>query len=345
MAKSPAGSGSSSATSARTRGSTATSPSARRTPEPRFGVLSPVVGVVDPAGEDRRAGGRPGADGALRLRRAGADRRRGDRLRGVLRAARGVHLLGGRARLSAVHRPAVASAVGRLHERAGQRQPRGHPGGVGRRDRQPRRRATSSSSAGGKTFTVATPQPGTNTYKLSVPAEQVPAGTHTLIARAVDRVGNFSTATAAITLTLADRDGDGVLEDTDCNDRAPLNQARRDRDPRQRRRRGLQRRRHPPHRRRELPEPVAREHEDHQGDDAQGPRRAPGARVELRCAGRGCPFSVRRFNAKGGARLDLRKQYFPQGQAAGRGDARDPRACARVQRQGRASRCASAGRR
>jgi len=164
-------------------------------------------------------------------------------------------------------------------------------------------------SAGGKTFTVRSPEADGRTFKLSVPAEQVPAGTHTLIARAVDRVGNFSTATAAITLTLADRDGDGVLEDTDCNDRAPLVKPGAIEIPGN----GLD--------------------EDCNGADTLPTvgasfqnqwlastrttkvttlkvRGVPlGARVELRCAGRGCPFSVRRFTAKGGA-LDLRKQYF-----------------------------------
>jgi hypothetical protein len=39
-------------------------------------------------------------------------------------------------------------------------------------------------------------------------------------------------------------------------------------------------------------------------------RGAPaGARIEVRCSGRGCPFSVRRFTSKGGT-LDLRKQYL-----------------------------------
>ena len=39
-------------------------------------------------------------------------------------------------------------------------------------------------------------------------------------------------------------------------------------------------------------------------------RGAPaGARIELRCSGRGCPFSVRRFTSRGGT-LDLRKQYL-----------------------------------
>jgi hypothetical protein len=164
-------------------------------------------------------------------------------------------------------------------------------------------------SAGGKTFTVTSPEPDGRTFKLSVPAEEVPAGTHTLIARAVDRVGNFATATAAVTLTLADRDGDGVFEDTDCNERAPLIKP------------GA------------IEIPGNGIDEDCNGVDTLPTvaasfqnqwlastkttkvttlkvRGAPvNARVELRCAGRGCPFSVRRFNAKGGS-LDLRKQYF-----------------------------------
>lgn len=164
-------------------------------------------------------------------------------------------------------------------------------------------------SVGGKTFTVNRPQADGRTFTLSVPADQVPAGTHTLIARAIDHVGNFATATAGVTLTLADRDGDGVLEDTDCNDFAPLVKPGATEIPGN----GLD--------------------EDCNGADALPTvgasfqnqwlastkttkvttlkvRGAPvNARVELRCAGRGCPFSVRRFNAKGGT-LDLRRQYF-----------------------------------
>jgi hypothetical protein len=164
-------------------------------------------------------------------------------------------------------------------------------------------------SVAGKTFTVFTPEPRTNTYKLSVPAEQVPAGTHSLIARALDRVGNFATANATVTLTLADRDGDGVLEDADCNDRAPGTKPGATDFPAN----GID--------------------ENCDGVDALpivgatfssqwvASRKttrmtalkikgAPlGARVEVRCAKKGCPFSVRRFNAKGGT-LDVRKQYF-----------------------------------
>ena len=63
-------------------------------------------------------------------------------------------------------------------------------------------------------------------------------------------------------------------------------------------------------------------------------RGAPaGARIELRCARRGCPFSVRRFTSKGGT-LDLRKQYLRRAQAARRHHARGPRAGAGSRRQG-----------
>ncbi|MBE2316452.1 putative metal-binding motif-containing protein [Solirubrobacter sp. CPCC 204708] len=154
-----------------------------------------------------------------------------------------------------------------------------------------------------------TPERDGRTYKLSVPASEVPAGTHTLIARAVDRVGNFATSAATVSVTLADRDGDGVLEDADCND---FNPAARP---------GA------------VDRPDNGVDENCDGTDALPRvdatianawewssrttrntslkvRGAPaGARLELRCAGRGCPFSVRRFTSKGGT-LDLRRQYF-----------------------------------
>jgi hypothetical protein len=161
----------------------------------------------------------------------------------------------------------------------------------------------------GKTFTAYTPETDGRAYKLQIPGGEVPAGTHTLIARAVDRVGNFATTTATVTASLADRDGDGVLEDADCDDTKPT------------------------------VKPGAVDRPDNGIDEncdgadslprvdatvanswvwtskttrvtSLKVRGAPmGARVELRCAGRGCPFSVRRFDAKGGT-LDLRKQYF-----------------------------------
>ena len=76
-------------------------------------------------------------------------------------------------------------------------------------------------SIAGKTFTVSAPEADGRTYRVQIPGGEVPAGTHTLIARAVDRVGNFASTTATVTATLADRDGDGVLEDADCNDTNP----------------------------------------------------------------------------------------------------------------------------
>ena len=161
----------------------------------------------------------------------------------------------------------------------------------------------------GKTFTASAPEADGRTFKLQIPGSEIPAGTHTLIARAVDRVGNFASTTATVTATLADRDGDGVLEDADCNDANPSVR------------------------------PGAVDKPDNGIDEnCDGPdalprvdatvsnswvattrttkttilkvRGAPaGARIELRCAGRGCPFSARRFTSKGGT-LDLRKQYL-----------------------------------
>lgn len=161
----------------------------------------------------------------------------------------------------------------------------------------------------GKTFTVYTPDGDGRTFRAKIPAEEVPAGTHTLIARAVDRVGNFTTATATVTTTLADRDGDGSLEDTDCNDRAPLvkpggteilgNGIDENCD-------GVDGR------------PAVTATVQNQWVASKRTTRvttlkvrgAPaGARVEVRCAKRGCPFSKRAFYARGGV-LDLRKQYF-----------------------------------
>jgi hypothetical protein len=162
---------------------------------------------------------------------------------------------------------------------------------------------------GGKTYTAYSPEADGRTFRLSVPADEIPAGTHTLIARAVDRVGNFATATAAVSFTLADRDGDGSLEDTDCNDRAPLVKP------------GAS----------EIPGNGVDENCD--GVDGRPlvtatvqnqwvastrttrvttlkVRGAPaGARVEIWCGKRGCPFRKRAFYARGGV-LDLRKQYF-----------------------------------
>ena len=65
----------------------------------------------------------------------------------------------------------------------------------------------------GKTFTASAPEADGRTFKLQIPGAEIPAGTHTLIARAVDRVGNFASTTATVTATLADRDGDGVARE------------------------------------------------------------------------------------------------------------------------------------
>ena len=161
----------------------------------------------------------------------------------------------------------------------------------------------------GKTFTASAPEADGRTFKLQIPGSEIPAGTHTLIARAVDRVGNFASTTATVTATLADRDGDGVLEDADCNDANPSIRPGG------------------------VDKPDNGIDENCDGADALPRvdatvsnswvattrttkttilkvRGAPaGARIELRCSGRGCPFSVRRFTSKGGT-LDLRKQYL-----------------------------------
>lgn len=164
-------------------------------------------------------------------------------------------------------------------------------------------------TVGGKTFTVSRPESDGRTFKLDVPAQEVPPGTHTLIARAVDRVGNFATTTATVTFTLADRDSDGVLEDGDCNDTSaaikpgaidvPANGVDENCD-------GVD----------SLPVVAATVQNQWSATTKATKvltlkvRGAPaGARLEVRCAGRGCPISVRRFNAKGGT-LDLRRQYF-----------------------------------
>ena len=164
-------------------------------------------------------------------------------------------------------------------------------------------------SIAGKTFTVAAPEADGRTYRLQIPGGEVPAGTHTLIARAVDRVGNFASTTATVTATLADRDGDGVLEDADCNDTNPAvrpgaidkpdNGIDENCD-------GVD----------SLPRVDATVSNSWVATSARPRRRSsrsaeprPGARIELRCSGRGCPFSVRRFTSRGGT-LDLRKQYL-----------------------------------
>src|SRR5262249_28313658 len=62
---------------------------------------------------------------------------------------------------------------------------------------------------GDKTVTVSAPESDGHTFKAQIATAGVPLGATTVIARAVDRVGNFATATAGVTVTPLDADGDG----------------------------------------------------------------------------------------------------------------------------------------
>jgi hypothetical protein len=161
----------------------------------------------------------------------------------------------------------------------------------------------------GRTFTTSAPEADGRTFKLQVPGSQIPVGTHTLIARAVDRVGNFASTTATITATLADRDGDGALEDADCND---TNAAVRPGIP-DRRDNGVDENCDGADALPRVDATVANAWEWTRSTTRVATlkvRGAPaGARVEVRCAGRGCPVSVRRVSGKGQT-LDLRRQFF-----------------------------------
>jgi Putative metal-binding motif len=137
-----------------------------------------------------------------------------------------------------------------------------------------------------------------------------------VIAKAVDRVGNFATATAGITIAPppgsvpVDRDGDGSLDTADCND---TNSSI-----------------HPG-----APEvPGNGVDDDCAGGDAPGTvaatvlnnwtagrkssrvttlkaRNVPaGATIETRCTGHGCPFKLKRLAVAKAGDVDLRSRYF-----------------------------------
>jgi len=172
-------------------------------------------------------------------------------------------------------------------------------------------------TVGGQSVSATTPDPADGrTFAVHIPTADLPAGPQSVIARAVDRVGNFATTTANFTIAVppgsvpSDRDGDGVLDTTDCDD---TNSAVR---------------------------PGAAEvpgngrDDDCSGGDAPGRVTATvqnnwtstrtysritilkakgvpaGATIETRCRGRGCPFKLRTLAVAKAGDVDLRKRYF-----------------------------------
>ena len=178
--------------------------------------------------------------------------------------------------------------------------------------------------------------------RLQIPTADLPAGPQSVIARAVDRVGNFATTTANFTIAVppgsvpSDRDGDGVLDDQ----RLQRHQLRG-----------------PAPARREVPGNGL--DDDCSGGDAPArlsatvqnswtstrtfsrvltlkARNVPaGATIETRCRGRGCPFRLRTLAVAKAGDVDLRKRYFRKSKLRVGAVARNPRARAQQHRQGR----------
>lgn len=169
-------------------------------------------------------------------------------------------------------------------------------------------------TVGGKTVSVGTPDG--RIYRAQLPTDALESGPQTVIAKAVDRVGNFATATAGFSIAAPpgsvplDRDGDGSLDTADCND---TNSSIHPGAP-------------------ELPGNGV--DDDCAGGDAPGTvaatvlnswtagkkssrvmtlkaRNVPaGATIETRCSGKGCPFKLKRRAVPKAGDVDLRKLYF-----------------------------------
>jgi hypothetical protein len=165
----------------------------------------------------------------------------------------------------------------------------------------------------GSTTVSATTHEGA-TYGAQLPTDALATGPQTVVVRAVDRAGNFATATAGFTVAplagTADRDGDGVLSSADCDD---TNSAV-----------------HPG----ATEVPGNGVDDDCTGGDALATvastvqnnwvagqkstrvtalraRNVPaGATIETRCSGGGCPFALKRLAVAKAGDVDLRKRYF-----------------------------------
>src|SRR4051812_28724497 len=162
--------------------------------------------------------------------------------------------------------------------------------------------------------TVAGQTTDGKSYRAQVPTDALASGPQTVVVKAVDRVGNFATATAGFAIApppgAVDRDGDGVLPGADCDD---TNSAI-----------------HPG----AAEVPGNGVDDDCSGGDAAGTvaatvlnnwvagrrttritalkaRGVPaGATIETRCSGGGCTFKLKRLAVPKAGDVDLRTRYF-----------------------------------